>query len=296
MGIGTRRFRFEAVQIIAIDPARRWMRRAARKQAARLTIGCHRRAMQGLAAEALISRGQGQSTQKSHPEKTPRLGPRGLTRRARQTVRRMAQHRLADARPLHPAKCFAALRPYVESDRKRADLRRRRCRRAMGASMCRCTDGLINGVTGSIRLVAVVALAAANDRKPRAGCSQVCGDRHIGFHIAEIRDRRRGAALPFVAVARQRARLERRRSEIQPPRIRRQPDARLQSSWPARYYQVVAGVRRSWAVSTVRPTPPAPARRDRAGTRQRNGGARCINIMIESIAAPSIRLESLTNS
>ena len=110
----------------------------------------------------------------------------------------------------------------------------------------------------------------------------VLGDGTIGFHISEFETAvRRG--LPFVAVLGNDARWN-AESEIQRRDYGAEPHARLRAA-AARYDQVVAAFGGHGEHRRTRRRPAAAAI-ERALA---SGKPACINVMIESIAAPVIR-------
>ena len=139
----------------------------------------------------------------------------------------------------------------------------------------------LDGVTGSIGSALSFALAA-RQIEPRAPVIAVLGDGTIGFHIAEFETAvRRG--LPFVAVLGNDARWN-AESEIQ----RRDYGANRMHGCellPARYDQVVAAF--GGHGEYVERAGDLPGAIERALA---SGKPSCINVMIESIAAPTIRL------
>jgi acetolactate synthase-1/2/3 large subunit len=142
---------------------------------------------------------------------------------------------------------------------------------------------LINGVTGSIGSALSFALTARLV-EPRAPVFAVLGDGTIGFHISEFETAvRRG--LPFVAIVGNDARWN-AESEIQ----RRDYGANRMHGCellPARYDQVVTAL--GGHGELVERAADLPGAIERA---LGSGKPACINVMIESMAAPAIRLNS----
>jgi acetolactate synthase-1/2/3 large subunit len=140
---------------------------------------------------------------------------------------------------------------------------------------------LINGVTGSIGSALSFALSARMI-EPRAPVFAVLGDGTIGFHISEFETAvRRG--LPFIAVLGNDARWN-AESEIQ----RRDYGANRMHGCellPARYDRVVEAL--GGHGELVERAADLPAAIERA---MASGKPACINVMIESTAAPVIRL------
>jgi acetolactate synthase-1/2/3 large subunit len=263
------------VRIIAIDPDPALIERAkketSKEKGPRLVAGCTADA--GLAAEALISRAKKNAPSPWLTEARAALDNRPAEWRSivSQTPGR-----------LHPAEVFRALRPFVERDPDTVLICDGGEFAQWGQSMLPLRRRLINGVTGSIGSSLSFALAARMI-EPRAPVFAVLGDGTIGFHIAEFETAaRRG--LPFVAVLGNDARWN-AESEIQ----RRDYGANRMHGCellPARYDQVVAAF--GGHGEYVDNAAALPDAIERALI---SGKPACINVMIESIAAPSIRLK-----
>ncbi|HML12759.1 MAG TPA: thiamine pyrophosphate-binding protein [Xanthobacteraceae bacterium] len=260
-----------AVRLIALDPEPALVDRAARKMGERLIVGCTADVRK--AAETLIARAGAAS-------------PRG--------DRWLAEARAAlDDRPdgwrtvvaqtpgrLHPAEVFRVLRPYLERDEETVLICDGGEFAQWGQSMLPARRRLINGVAGSIGSSLAFALAAklAN---PAAPVFAVLGDGTIGFHLAEFETAaRRG--LPFVAVLGNDARWN-AESQIQ---LREYGKERMHGCdlLPARYDQAAAALGGHGEL--------VERAADLPGALERSlscGKPACINVMIESIAAPVIR-------
>jgi acetolactate synthase I/II/III large subunit len=261
------------LRIIAIDPDEALVARARTEKGERLLIGVTADA--NAAAEALTSRGKNGSASGS--------------------VSWLAEARAAlDSRPvewrtlvsqtpdrLHPAEVFRALRPYVERDPDTVLICDGGEFAQWGQSMLPLNRRIINGVTGSIGSSLSFALAARMV-EPRAPVFAVLGDGTIGFHISEFETAaRRG--LPFVAILGNDARWN-AESEIQ----RRDYGANRMHGCellPSRYDQAVAAF--GGHGEYVDKASDLPAAIERA---LKSGKPACINVMIESAAAPVIRL------
>ena len=176
---------------------------------------------------------------------------------------------------------FRALHPFVERDPDTVLICDGGEFAQWGQSMLPVRRRLVNGVTGSIGSALSFALAARLV-EPRAPVFAVLGDGTIGFHIAEFETAvRRG--LPFVAVLGNDARWN-AESEIQ----RRDYGANRMHGCellPARYDLVVAAL--GGHGEHVERANDLPGAIERALA---SGKPACINVMIESIAAPTIRL------
>ena len=260
------------VRLVAIDPDRHLVNRARTEKGRNLLFGCV--ADSSSAAEALLARIGKNAPGKSdwHTEARAALDNRPAQWRSvvSQTSGR-----------LHPAEVFRALRPFVERDPDTVLICDGGEFAQWGQSMLPVQRRLINGVTGSIGSSLSFALAARMI-EGKAPVFAVLGDGTIGFHISEFETAvRRG--LPFVAVLGNDARWN-AESEIQ----RRDYGANRMHGCellPARYDQVVAALG-GHGEHVTRAADLAPAI-ERALA---SGKPACINVMIESIAAPAIRL------
>jgi len=137
----------------------------------------------------------------------------------------------------------------------------------------------VNGVAGAIGGSLSFALAARL-MDPEAPIFAVLGDGTIGFHIAEFETAVR-CKLPFVAVLGNDARWN-AESQIQ---IRDYGLARMHGCelLPARYDQVVTALGGHGELVANAAALPAAIERALA-----SGKPACVNVMIESIAAPTI--------
>lgn len=259
------------VSLIAIDPDAELIARAKREKGERLRFACV--ADPALAAKKLAAASQ----------TSPRAGAWHAQAR-----------RALDARPaswrdmagktlgrLHPAEVFRTLRPFVERDPDTVLICDGGEFAQWGQSMLPARRRLVNSVAGSIGSSLSFALAARLV-EGRAPVFSVLGDGTIGFHIAEFETAvRRG--LPFVAILGNDARWN-AESEIQ----RRDYGANRMHGCEltaARYDQAVAGLG-GHGEFVERPADLAPAI-ERALA---SGKPACVNVMIESAAAPALRL------
>ena len=258
------------VRIVSIDPDPALIDRARKETGARLVAGSV--ASPAVAARTLISR----AGQKAP---SPWLGEArtALDRRpdAWKQITSQTQGRL------HPAEVFRVLRPFIERDPATVLICDGGEFAQWGQSMLPVRRRLINGVTGSIGSGLSFALAARLV-EPKAPVFAVLGDGTIGFHVSEFETAvRRG--LPFVAVLGNDARWN-AESEIQ----RRDYGANRMHGCellPARYDQVV--------VAFGGHGEHVERAADLSGAIERalaSGKPACVNIMIESTAAPVIRL------
>jgi acetolactate synthase-1/2/3 large subunit len=261
-----------AVRVISIDPEAALVERASREMNGRLVLGSIADVRK--AAETLIARAG--------------------TRQARDG-RWLGQARAAlDDRPaawaqivaqtpdrLHPAQVFRALRPYVERDPDTVLICDGGEFAQWGQSMLPVKRRMINGVSGSIGGSLSFALAARLAEQ-HAPVFAVLGDGTIGFHLAEFETAVR-RKLPFVAVLGNDA-LWNAESQIQ---LREYGKDRMHGCelLPARYDLVVAALGGHGELVEKAADLPGAIERSIA-----SGKPACINIMIESIAAPVIRL------
>jgi acetolactate synthase-1/2/3 large subunit len=259
------------VRIIAIDPDPALVDRARKEKGGQLAIGCT--ADPKLAAQALIARAGKKDTSWLKEARA------ALDNRPAEWASVVAQ----TPGRLHPAEVFRALRTYVERDPNTVLICDGGEFAQWAQSMLPLKRRLINGVTGAIGPSLSFAMAARMIEH-RAPVFAVLGDGTIGFHIAEFETavRRR---LPFVAILGNDARWN-AESEIQ----RRDYGANRMHGCellPARYDQVAAafGAHGEYVDKAAA----LPAAIERALI---SGRPACINVMIESTAAPVIRLKA----
>lgn len=182
---------------------------------------------------------------------------------------------------LHPAEVFRALRPFVERDPDTVLICDGGEFAQWGQSMLPVRRRLVNGVAGAIGGSLSFALAARLV-EPKAPVFAVLGDGTIGFHISEFETAVR-RALPFVAILGNDARWN-AESEIQ----RRAYGANRMHGCellPARYDQVVAAF--GGHGEFVERAADLPIAIERALA---SGKPACVNVMIESTAAPALSL------
>jgi acetolactate synthase-1/2/3 large subunit len=259
------------VRLIAIDPEEALVERAAREKGERLLVGCVadvRRAARKLIARAAASPArdggwlaQARAALDSRPAAWAHLASQSTGR-------------------LHAAEVFRALRPHIDRDPDAVLICDGGEFAQWAQSMLPVRRRLINGVAGSIGGSLSFALAARMV-EPKAPIFVVLGDGTIGFHISEFETAvRRG--LPFVAILGNDARWN-AESEIQ----RREYGANRMHGCellPSRYDQVVAAF--GGHGELVERAADLPAAIERALA---SGKPACVNVMIESVAAPVIR-------
>ncbi len=260
------------VRVIAIDPEAALVERAGKEMDGRLALGSI--ADIRPAAETLIARA---TTAK------PRDGGWLGEARAALDNRPAAWATLVAQTPgrLHPAEVFRALRPYLERDPDTVLICDGGEFAQWGQSMLPVRRRMINGVAGSIG----GSLAFANAARlcePDAPVFVVLGDGTIGFHISEFETAVR-RKLPFVAILGNDA-LWNAESQIQ---LREYGKARMHGCdlTPARYDLVVAAL--GGHGEYVENAADLPGAIERALA---SGKPACINVTIESVAAPAIRL------
>ncbi len=263
-----------AVRLIAIDPEAALVERAVKEMDGRLVLGSI--ADVRAAAETLIARAGAMK---------PRDGGWLAEARAALDNRPAAWASIVSQTPgrLHPAQVFRALRPYVERDPDTVLVCDGGEFAQWGQSMLPVRRRMINGVAGSIGGGLSFAIAARL-AEPKAPVFAVLGDGTIGFHLAEFETAAR-RKLPFVAVLGNDA-LWNAESQIQ---LREYGAARMHGCdlTPARYDLAVAAL--GGHGEFVERADELPGAIERALS---SGKPACINVMVENIAAPVIRLRS----
>jgi acetolactate synthase-1/2/3 large subunit len=182
---------------------------------------------------------------------------------------------------LHPAEVFRTLRPFVERDPDTVLICDGGEFAQWGQGMLPVRRRLVNGVAGAIGSSLSFALAARMVES-KAPVFAVLGDGTIGFHIAEFETAVR-RALPFVAILGNDARWN-AESEIQ----RRDYGANRMHGCellPVRYNHVVQAL--GGHGEYVERAADLPGAIERALA---SGKPACVNVMIESTAAPALRM------
>lgn len=258
------------VRLVAIDPDPALVERAKREKGAKLVASAV--ASPDTAANALIARAETKPSSSWLAEARNALDRRPA---AWNEIVAQTQGRL------HPAEVFRALRPFVERDPDTVLICDGGEFAQWGQSMLPVRRRMINGVTGSIGSGLSFALAARLVES-KAPVFAVVGDGTIGFHISEFETAvRRG--LPFVAILGNDARWN-AESEIQ----RRDYGANRMHGCellPSRYDLVVAALGGHGEL--------VERASDLQGAIKRalgSGKPACVNVLIESTAAPAIRL------
>jgi acetolactate synthase-1/2/3 large subunit len=259
------------VRLIAIDSEAALVDRAAKEMGERLVLGCIAD-VRG-AAETLIAHATTANTRSdlwlvearaaidNRPENWATIASKATGR-------------------LHPAEVFRALRPYVERSADTVLICDGGEFAQWGQSMLPVRRRLINGVAGSIGSSLSFAISARL-AEPTAPVFAVLGDGTIGFHISEFETAVRRKT-PFVAVLGNDA-LWNAESQIQ---LREYGKERMHGCelLPARYDLVVAALGGHGEFVEEAADLPGAIERSLA-----SGLPACINVMIESIAAPVIR-------
>jgi acetolactate synthase-1/2/3 large subunit len=259
-----------SVRLVVIDPDRALVERAKKEKGDRFATGLV--ADPANAAAVLLARCGTQPSRGWLAEAHTAIDTRPVT---------WASVTAQSAGRLHPAEVFRALRPFVERDPETVLICDGGEFAQWGQSMLPVRRRLVNGVTGSIGSALSFALAARLV-EPRAPVFAVLGDGTIGFHISEFETAVR-RSLPFVAILGNDARWN-AESEIQ----RRDYGANRMHGCellPSRYDQVAAAF--GAHCELVERASDLPGAIERS---LQSGKPACINVMIESTAAPSIRL------
>jgi acetolactate synthase-1/2/3 large subunit len=261
-----------AVRLISIDPEAALVERAGKEMDGRLVLGSI--ADVRSAAETLIRRAAAMKPRDS-----------GWLTEARAALdgRPAAWASIASQTPgrLHPAQVFRVLHPYVERDPDTVLICDGGEFAQWGQGMLPVRRRMINGVAGSIGGSLSFA-NAARLAEPKAPVFVVLGDGTIGFHLSEFETAVR-RKLPFVAVLGN-DELWNAESQIQ---LREYGRDRMHGCelTPARYDLAVAALGGHGEY--------VERAEDLAGAIDRalaSGKPACVNVMIESIAAPVIRL------
>jgi acetolactate synthase-1/2/3 large subunit len=257
------------LRVIAVDPDPVLLQRAKAEKGERLLVACQ--ADPGSATGMLIAR-------------AVERGDDAWLKQARGALdsRPAEWADIVSSKPgrLHPAEVFRALRPFVERDPNSVLICDGGEFAQWAQSMLPLRRRLINGVAGAIGPSLSFALSARL-LEPQAPIFAVLGDGTVGFHIAEFETavRRR---LPFVAILGNDARWN-AESQIQ---LREYGANRMHGCelLPARYDQVVEAF--GGHGEHVERAADLPGAIERA---LNSGKPACINVMIDSIAAPVIR-------
>jgi acetolactate synthase I/II/III large subunit len=261
-----------ACRFVVIDPEAIWLERAAQAKGDLLAFGCI--ADTRFAAEALLARGAGKG-----------LGNPAWLQEARGyfTDRPESWATLGSSTPgkLHPVQVFRALKPYVEKDPDTILICDGGEFAQWGQSVLPVVARrMINGVAGSIGSSLPMALASRT-ADSSAPVFAVLGDGTFGFHMSEFETAVR-RNLAFVAIVGNDSRWNAEHNlQIRDYGADRAHGCEL---LPARYDLVVAALGgHGELVETPEQMAPAIERA------LASGKPACINVMTESIAAPTLR-------
>ncbi len=260
-----------ACRWVAVDPEAALVERAAREKGGLFAFGCI--ADTRPSAETLIRRAAGRSIASA----AWLAEVHGLLR-----DRPAAWAELASKTPgkLHPIEVFRALRPYVERQADTVLICDGGEFAQWGQSMLPVGRRMINGVGGSIGSSLPMA-GAARVAERNAPVFAVLGDGTFGFHMAEFETAVR-CNLPFVAVvgtdARWNAEYNLQMRDYGPNRTF---GCEL---LPTRYDLVVTALGGHGELVQSADELPGAIERSLA-----SGKPSCINVMIESIPAPTVR-------
>jgi len=260
------------VKVISIDPDGELVARAAREKGANLAFGCVADTFP--AGEALLAR----------VAASGRKADLGWLREARAMMdgrpEGWAKLKGATAGRLHAAEVFRALRPIVERDPETLLICDGGEFAQWGQSLLPVNKRMINSVAGSIGASLPFAIAGRVHDK-MAPVIAVLGDGTFGFHMSEFESAVRHRT-PFVAILGNDA-CWNAESQIQ----KRDYGADRMHGCellPARYDQVVAALGgHGELVERIEDLVPAVERA------LASGKPACVNVQVESIAAPIIR-------
>jgi acetolactate synthase-1/2/3 large subunit len=260
-----------ACRFVMLDPEATILDRAISEKPTSLVFGCVTDTHP--AGEALIRRAAGRTAsnaawlQEAHSHFTDR--PASWQTLVSQTPDK-----------LHAIEVFRALKPYVERDPNTVLICDGGEFAQWGQSLLSCERRMINGVAGSIGSSLPMAIGARAVERV-APVFAVLGDGTFGFHMAEFETAVR-RNLPFVAVVGTDARWNAEYNlQVRDYGANRAVGCELQAT---RYDQVVTAL--GGHGELVRRAEEMPGAIERALA---SGKPACINVMIESIPAPTLR-------
>jgi acetolactate synthase-1/2/3 large subunit len=260
-----------ACRFISIDPEGAIVERAARELGPRLTFGCV--ADTRAAAETLLRvGGRAGSTWLAEARALLNDRPGSWTELKSQTPGK-----------LHPAELFQVLKPYVERDPDTILICDGGEFAQWGQAILSNDRRMINGVAGSIGSSLPMA-GASRIVERKAPVFAVLGDGTFGFHMAEFETAVR-LNLPFVAVVGTDCRWNAEYNlQVRDYGPNRTHGCELD---PTRYDLVVAAVGgHGELVENIADLPGAVERA------MASGKPACINVMIESIPSPVVRVSA----
>ncbi|MSP00994.1 MAG: thiamine pyrophosphate-binding protein [Acetobacteraceae bacterium] len=258
-----------ACKFISIDPEGALVERAARELGPRFAFGCVADTMP--AAQTLLRLGSGRDTAWLNEA-------RALMRGRPATWSAMKSKTEGK---LHPAELFLALKPYVEKDPNTILICDGGEFAQWGQAILSNDRRMINGVAGSIgSSLPMAGGSRVVDRD--APVFAVLGDGTFGFHMAEFETAVR-LNLPFIAVVGTDCRWNAEYNlQVRDYGPNRTFGCELD---PTRYDQAVAAMGgHGELVTSIGDLPGAMARA------QASGKPACINVMIESIPSPVVRV------
>jgi acetolactate synthase-1/2/3 large subunit len=261
-----------ACRFISIDPEGMLVERAARELGPRLVFGCI--ADTRPAAEALLRLGNAASDTTWLAEARALLSNRPTS---------WSELKSKTAGKLHPAELFQALKPYVERDPDTILICDGGEFAQWGQAILRNDRRMINGVAGAIGSSLPIA-GASRVVEPKAPVFAVLGDGTFGFHMAEFETAVR-LNLPYIAVVGTDCRWNAEYNlQVRDYGPNRAYGCELN---PTRYDQVVAALGgHGELVENIADLPGAIERAIASGK------PACINVMIESIPSPVVRVSA----
>jgi acetolactate synthase-1/2/3 large subunit len=263
-----------ACRFIAIDPDGLLVARAARELGPRLAFGCVADTLP--AAEAMLRIGAGKTAAGS-----------GWLTEARTLMddrpAAWAELKSKSQGKLHPAELFRALKRYVEKDPDTILICDGGEFAQWGQAILKNDRRMINGVGGAIGSSLPIA-AASRVVEQKAPVFAILGDGTFGFHMAEFETAVR-LNLPFVAVVGTDSRWNAEYNlQVRDYGPNRTYGCELN---PTRYDLVVAAL--GGHGELVENIADLPAAVERA---MASGKPACINVMIESIPSPVVRVSA----
>ncbi len=259
-------------RFISIDPEGALLERAAKELGSRLVFGCI--ADTRPAAETLLRNGAGKTTGAWLTEARALLNDRPSS---------WTELRSKTKGKLHPAELFQALKPYVEKDPNTILICDGGEFAQWGQAILRNDRRMINGVAGSIGSSLPMA-GASRVIERSAPVFAVLGDGTFGFHMAEFETAVR-LNLPFIAIVGTDCRWNAEYNlQVRDYGPNRTHGCELD---PTRYDLVVAAIGgHGELVENIADLPSAVERA------MASGKAACINVMIESIPSPVVRVSA----
>jgi acetolactate synthase-1/2/3 large subunit len=261
-----------ACRFISIDPEGVLVERAAKELGSRLVFGCV--ADTRPAAETLLRVGDRRADRIWVAEARALMNDRPAS---------WADLKSKTDGKLHPAELFRALKPYVEKDPDTILICDGGEFAQWGQAILRNDRRMINGVAGAIGSSLPIA-GASRIVERKAPVFAVLGDGTFGFHMAEFETAVR-LNLPYVAVVGTDCRWNAEYNlQVRDYGLNRTYGCELD---PTRYDLVVAAVGGHGELVTRIEDLPGAVERALA-----SGKPACINVMIESIPSPVVRISA----